>query len=111
MNEAVVIPQVAGELRAVVYLLGGGMTLLILKEVFAFIKAWKKESNTNTTNTTNSSVSSVSPDFGKHNIEQTVAHALQSACLGRMETAILAQTSALIEITTTLSKINRNNGG
>jgi hypothetical protein len=100
------LPKVANELRSLTWLLGGGMSLLILRAVFEFIKTWKKESNTTTTNTTTTSVSKLN---GEHATENIVSHALQTACLGRMETSLLAQTASLIEVTSALRLVNNQN--
>jgi len=45
MQDPATIPQVAGELRSLIYLLGGGMSLLILKEELSFMKSFKKNGN------------------------------------------------------------------
>lgn len=96
IQEVTALPQLAGDLRTVAWLLGGGMSLLILKEVFAFIKGWKKNGTTTT----------IISDVAKHELDTSVAHALQSSCLGRLESASLAQTAALIEITSALRREN-----
>ena len=93
MQEAQALPQVVNELRALLYLLGGGMTLLILKEVFSFIRAFKKSAADETNPTFQTSVK--------------VEHALSLACLGRLETASTAQTAALTKATEALATVIR----
>ena len=87
-----ITPTVASELTTISYLLGGGMALLILKEVFGYLKTLKRPGNGNA--------------GGPNAMEVAVSHALQSATLLRLENSATAQVSALVEITRVLATMN-----
>jgi hypothetical protein len=96
-----------GEMNTIVWLIGGGMALLILREVFTFIKSTRK-SNSDGSDRANGRVA-----LGEHEKRTTdhvqlnaIEHALQLSCLQRLEASSIAQTRALIEVTTALERIN-----
>lgn len=91
MQDPATIPQVAGELRALIYLLGGGMSLLILKEVFSFMKSFKKNGN---------GKEYMSDKALAHIQTNSTEHALAAGCGTRLEMMANAQTLALLEIVT-----------
>lgn len=95
-------PQIAGELRSLIWLLGGGMSLLILKEVFNFVKSFNRKNG-------DGHPPLVSDKWIAHQEENKMAHSDQKSSLGRLETESNAQTKSLIEITERLAQINRGN--
>jgi len=105
MDGMTALPQVASELRALMFLLGGGMSLLILKEVFTFVKTIKKNGDSS-----QSQKRCIDTDkWSAHTAETSTAHIVQLAGLTRIETALLEQTKALIEVTERLRQTNTGN--
>lgn len=96
MQDPATIPQVAGELRSLIYLLGGGMSLLILKEVFSFIKTSRKNGSGN------SKIPAINDKILGHIQTTSTEHALQKECDNRLEVIANASLASLIQITARL---------